>query len=102
MVVCRPVPANAVALRRGDRVDIRAEIDELPAALAFLVFNHPAHLFFVEFTTGVFHAVGRDYNDHMLGTFRFGGAFLGVADLVDGLAHRIQQRRIAALTIASA
>ena len=102
MVVCRPVPANAVALRRGDRIDIRAEIDKLPAALAFLVFNHPAHLFFAKFAAGVFHAVSRDHHHHMFGTFGFGSTLLGVADLVDGFSHRIEQRRIAALTIASA
>ncbi len=90
------VVGNAKLRCGGDGIHVGAQEDELPAIFAFLVLNHLADFVVAEFTAGIFQTVGGDHEHHMFGAFVFGGVLLGVTDLVDGFADRIQQGGAAA------
>ena len=86
--------AEAPGLRRG--VDVGAQEEEFPAVLRLFVFDHFADLGVVVAAAGVLHAVGGDDEEGLVRHVLPPGVFVDVADVVDGAAHRIQERGAAA------
>ena len=96
LVVHRAVSTDAEACRLLCRVDVCAEEQEFPAVSLLLPFNHAAHTLVIVAAAGVFVAVGGDDEHRLLRHILPTGVLVNVADVVDGTAHGVQQRRAAA------
>ena len=73
-----------------------AEEQKLPAVTRLLPFDHLFDPFAVIATAGVFHTVGRDDKERVLGYILGSCVLVDVADVVDRAADGIEQRRAAA------
>lgn len=87
------MPKRARFLRR---VHIGPQEKKLPAVLALLPLNHPAHRFIVVAAAGVFAAVGGDNKHGFVRHILPAGVFMDIADMANGPAHGVQQSRSAA------
>ena len=95
LVVHRPVGVDAEASCLLGCVDVGAQEQEFPAVFFLLTLDHAPHPLVIVAAAGIFVAVGGD-DEH--GLFRHvlpAGVLVDVADVVDGAAHGVQQRRAA-------
>ena len=96
MEIHRPVGRNAVTVRGLDRVYVRAEEQKLPSGFFLPTADLTANLVRVIAMTGVFHAVGRNDEQRFMRHILRTGIPMHNADMVHGVAQRIEQRGAAA------
>jgi hypothetical protein len=92
MIVLRTISLDVEVSGSFDRVDIRAEEDELSAELLLLPLDQCFHFLKRVFPVRVFRAVRNDHEEHLLRSELLGHVFLGVADFVDRSADHVQKR----------
>ena len=96
MIIRRAVGFDAKAPGFLGGVNIGTQEQKLPAVLLFLVSDHLPHLFIRVLMAGIFHAVGGDDKQRLLRSILGPGILMHHANVLDGAAHGIQQRRGAA------
>ena len=96
MVVHGAVGVDAKVTGRRHRVDVRAEEQEFPAVAALLPLDYLLDAVAAVVAAGVLHAVRGDDEQRVLRGIHLAGVLVDVADVVDGLADGVRQRRAAA------
>ena len=92
MIIGGAVGLDAKAFGLASRVNVGTQEQKLPAVLGLFVLDHLAHPVIGILAAGIFQAVGGDDEQRLFRSVFGSGVLVHHSDVLDGTAHRIQQR----------